>query len=270
MIDPVSPATMHVQRSGHSFRVVPSHPGFWNDFTRESWEPETFALFDHFITPETVHLDVGAWIGPTLLYAATRARLAVGFEPDPVAFQILEQNVAANPGRAPIQLHGCAIAAHRGQLRLGSRSTPGDSMSSALFADQTATWTTEAHRLEEFEPEWPTGAPVFLKIDIEGGEYRLLPALRDFVRRRRPTIYLSLHSDFFMAPYMKRGFALKLIGEFRLLTCFLRSWPILRAYRYVTSLSGERLSARQILHRRTWRRAWGLVMSDRPIPSLRR
>jgi hypothetical protein len=59
------PATpwRQVQHQGRRFTVLDSHPDFWRDFDRETWEWETFALFDHFITPETVHLDVGAWIG---------------------------------------------------------------------------------------------------------------------------------------------------------------------------------------------------------------
>jgi FkbM family methyltransferase len=259
-----------VQRHGRSFNVLDSHPDFWRDFDREEWEPETFALFDHFITPETVHLDVGAWIGPTLLYGASRARQAIGFEPDPVAFRLLEQNVAANPTLAPTRVHPCAIAAQRGQLRFGSQSQPGDSMSSALFAGHARSWTVQAQRLEDFEADWPADAPVFLKIDIEGGEYALLPALHDFVRRRRPTIYLSLHANFMLAPFAQRGGLARRRGELALFWRFLRCRRVIGSYRHVTTLAGQPLTRADLWRRRTWLHAYALVLSDQPPPALAR
>jgi FkbM family methyltransferase len=267
---PGSADWLQVQRHGRSFKVRATHPEFWRDFDRDEWEWETFALFDHFIRPDTVYLDVGAWIGPTLLYGASRAKQAIGFEPDPVAFGILQQNVAANANLAPTEVHPFAISAERGRLRFGSQSKPGDSMSSALFAGGAQTWEVEARRLEDFEGDWPKGARVFLKIDIEGGEYALLPALRDFIQRHRPTIYLSLHSNFMMAPYANRGGWSRRRGEFNLFRKFLRCHPVLRSFPYVTTLAGQRLSSSDLWRRRTWLHAYALVLSHEPIPALRR
>ena len=35
-----------------------------------------------------------------------------------------------------------------------------------------------------------------LKIDIEGGEFMLLPSMRDYLALHKPTVYLSTHSPF--------------------------------------------------------------------------
>ena len=36
----------------------------------------------------------------------------------------------------------------------------------------------------------------FLKIDIEGGEFSLLPAMRDYLSLHKPIVYLSIHTPF--------------------------------------------------------------------------
>ena len=79
--------TTHIRTihcNGHEFNVTRDDDAFWDRLEQGHWEPETLAVFDHYIGPETLHVDIGSWIGPTLLYAAERARLAIGFEPDPV------------------------------------------------------------------------------------------------------------------------------------------------------------------------------------------
>jgi FkbM family methyltransferase len=256
-----------LERNGLVFNVADTHPEFWNDFASGRWEPETFALFDHYLDPATVHVDIGAWIGPTVLYAATRARQVIGFEPDPVAFAALQLTARSNPHLAPMAVHGVAIAREAGNLSMGSKDKPGDSMSSCLFAGGAVSWQAQARRLEEFEPDWPTAAPVFLKIDIEGGEYELLPALADFIRRRRPTIYLSLHSHFFLGGSTSAGFVTKLYHEIRLFWRFLRFRAVFRQYPFVYTHGGQRLSRWQWFHRATWRRTYALVLAHRPMPA---
>lgn len=257
----------NVNRAGLEFQVADTHPEFWAQFSSHNWEPETFAVFDHYLDARTVHLDVGAWIGPTVLHASRRARQVIGFEPDPVAYATLTQNVQANPGAAPITVHPVAIANYHGTLTMGACTAQGDSMSSSLFAGNATSWSAPARRLEEFEKDWPADAPVFLKIDIEGGEYGLLPALTDFVRRRQPTIHLSLHSHFFLGSSVSAGFVTKSLHELSLFWRFLRCWPVFRQYRYLYTWQGMRLSPWQLLHRRTWRRTPALILAHRPLPA---
>ena len=38
--------------------------------------------------------------------------------------------------------------------------------------------------------------PDLLKIDIEGGEFILLPAIRDYLATHKPTLYLSTHAGY--------------------------------------------------------------------------
>ncbi|MFN4203513.1 MAG: FkbM family methyltransferase [Tabrizicola sp.] len=174
-----------------------AHRRFWKRVDSGAWEPETFAIFDEFIGDESLFLDVGAWIGSTALYGVQRAARCIAFEPDPLAFAELEANVAANRGQAwveKLEIHQCAINSDGRSFVLGGRAEGGDSMSSALFPDRRSHWTVEARRLHDvLAAERKPGQPVFIKIDIEGGEYELLPTIGDIMGDPLVTAYISFH-----------------------------------------------------------------------------
>lgn len=174
-----------------------AHRRFWKRVNSGAWEPETFAIFDEFIGRDSLFLDVGAWIGSTALYGVQRAARCIAFEPDPLAFAELQANVAANRGQAwveKLELHQCAINSDGRSFILGGRGEGGDSMSSALFPNRTSHWTVEARRLHDvLATERKPGQPVFIKIDIEGGEYELLPMISDIIADPLVTAYVSFH-----------------------------------------------------------------------------
>jgi FkbM family methyltransferase len=161
------------------------------------WESCTFRVFDRFITPDCRYVDIGAWIGPTLLYAAQRAQAAYGFEPDPIAFAELSQNLDANAGagwHGRVRIFQQAVAHQAGVIRLGSRGAGGDSMTSALLAGESTGWEVETISLPDFfAAEGLQAGKVFVKMDIEGGEYHLLPHLRDQLSQPELVLHLSIH-----------------------------------------------------------------------------
>lgn len=181
-----------------SFDVDPgAHLRFWKRVNRGDWEPQTFAIFDQHISSNTLFLDIGAWIGSTALYAVQAARKCVAFEPDPVAFTELSRNLAANTGRDwsnRIEIHDCAINPDGQPFTLGGTSEGADSTSSALFPNRESQWTVRAMRLPDvLATHRAADEPVFLKIDIEGGEYALIPAVRDIVADPKVTAFVSFH-----------------------------------------------------------------------------
>jgi FkbM family methyltransferase len=253
---------VRVARDGYEFDVDPvGYENFWRWF-QEDWEGETFRVFDAFLPDVTTYLDVGAWIGPTLLSAACRVERAVGFEPDPVAFAALERNVARNFSLgARITLVPAAVGARSGRTRLGSRTTPGDSMSSVLFGTAEHHWTASVVRLDEFAAREGLKPPFFLKCDIEGGEYSLLPALAPWIGEVRPTLYLSLHPEFLVraAPDGEELAALE-----RLAAAHEQLATILGGYRHLFTGEGAPIAADTLRNLRTIVSMRQLVVSDRP------
>lgn len=258
-----------VQRNKQSFFVLPSetYRRFWDEFSNATWEPETFLTFDHYIDESTVFVDVGAWIGPTALYAAGIASECLAFEPDPVAYAELEANLALNSDRGRMSANRVAIASKSGVLRMGSQHGAGDSMSSALFSEGKETWEVRAETLAFVESLLPRDAPVFLKIDIEGGEYSLLPALGDFIRRRRPVMLLSLHPAFFLNLPNAPSILMRLRRELCLFSQWARAIPILRQFSNIhTADGGPSMTLGDCLKRGTWRYTHCLLLANRPPP----
>lgn len=205
--------TMTVNVGGRTFFVDPgSHLRFWKRVNRGEWEPETFAIFDQHIDVKTLFLDIGAWIGSTSLYGAQRASHCVGFEPDPVAFAELSRNVASNAHAdwaQRLEIHDCAINKDGKSFTLGGTREGADSTSSVLFPNRESQWSVRAMRLSEvLARHRKPGQPVFLKIDIEGGEYDLLPTIREILADPLVTAYISFHPKM-----LRRSLAAGDLGE---------------------------------------------------------
>ena len=69
---------------------------YWQVIAQGKWEPATFRVFERFIDREHSYIDMGAFVGPTLLYGCQIARRAYGIEPDPIAYAELQQNIDGN------------------------------------------------------------------------------------------------------------------------------------------------------------------------------
>lgn len=190
--------TIVVGKLGYAVEIG-AHRRFWERLLRGEWEPETFAIFDRNIDSRTLFVDIGAWIGPTVLYGAQRAERCLAFEPDPVAFAELRANVAANADQAwahRIEITECAINKDGTSFTLGGSAEGADSTSSALFPGRESQWTVRARRLGDvLAANRKPAQPVFIKMDIEGAEYDLLPTIREVLADPLVTAYISFHPD---------------------------------------------------------------------------
>ncbi len=174
---------------------------YWTLVNSGKWEPETFDVFDRFIDSKTTFLDIGAWIGSTSLYGAQRAKMTHAFEPDPVAYETFQSNTLANRAEwvKSLQLHNAAIGAEEGFLQIGNPNEAGNSMSSALFTDGAHSWKVKCLDISKFiSDNQLKDQRLFLKIDIEGGEYELLPKIKDLLKNTDSRIMLSIHGNFLL------------------------------------------------------------------------
>jgi FkbM family methyltransferase len=173
------------------------YEGFWCKAERGDWEPQTYREIDLHVTPDTIFIDFGANIGAITLYAAKKAARVICFEPDPRSRANLLANIQVNPDIAG-KITVVAKAAHSsGQpIRFGSQACGGDSMSSTILPDLKTVWTVETMTAHEINSMLPTEAiPIFVKMDIEGGEYDLIPAARALWNRPNLTLLLQTHQN---------------------------------------------------------------------------
>lgn len=181
------------QLNGEPFRLDPYHSKFWRKASEGRWEPETFGVLDQYLSPDSDYLDIGAWIGPTVLYGARKARHVWCFEPDPTAYRHLAWNLDLN-GIDNVSAFGVALSDRFGVARMASvRGEPGDSTSSLLHDGAhgsdalTIAWS-------QFEAASDLTKVSLVKVDIEGAEFMVLPSLLPWLQKQRPALYLSLHS----------------------------------------------------------------------------
>jgi len=218
-----------VQRCAFRVRARDTRRAFWSRVGSGLWEPQTFEVFQRFLRPGCSYVDLGAWIGPTVLYGALLARSVHALEPDPVAFAELRTNVSLNPAlRHKIHLHPCGIGVHTGPLQLyagglyySQQSQFGDSMSGTLPAPDSSDQPyreVQGMDLERFMELHAINDCNFIKMDIEGGEYAVIPGLwRRLHRFGQPTLYVSFH-----APELARREALIRSCVDELLSCYQR------------------------------------------------
>jgi FkbM family methyltransferase len=173
--------------------------GYWDRVEKEKWEPQTFEIFDKFLDKEHSYIDIGAWIGPTVLYGCQLAKQCYAIEPDPIALEKLKENINLNPKlKKKISIYEGCISNKKGYTYLGNiRDFFGNSMSGILFKNSKKLLRVKSTRLEDFIKKNKISDLNFIKIDIEGGETIVLPDIKEYLKKNKPTIHLSLHPYWF-------------------------------------------------------------------------
>jgi FkbM family methyltransferase len=183
---------------------------FWADYDRGAWEPQTKEAIEHFITPGSTYVDIGAWIGPTVLWAAPHAGRVVAVEPDPVAFGCLLKNVLDKN----VDFVEGAVADHDGYVTMRAHNEGFGSSMTRMEADGLPPHTWLDQTAEDATRQVPcfTIQSLFknerihdcslIKMDIEGGESEVLPHLIPFLLEHRIPLHLSLHENWWSRPVL--------------------------------------------------------------------
>jgi FkbM family methyltransferase len=202
--------------------VADDQPTFWDRVDAGRWENGTLAVMRARLDRTAAFVDLGAWVGPTALYAAALGARVIAVEADPAALDQLKRNLAANPALSPlIVIVPRAVHARPGAVTLGARRKPGDSMSSTVLADAPVHWRAPTVTPAELRAMIRDGELLFVKIDIEGGEYALLPNLGPLLDAPGCAALVSFHPKILAALMAQReeqvaatGAALKPFEDF--------------------------------------------------------
>ncbi|HMC01204.1 MAG TPA: FkbM family methyltransferase, partial [Flavobacteriaceae bacterium] len=192
---------MLIQLKDQSFHIDPGkNKDAWEHINTELWEPHSFDIFDFFVKKNNVIIDIGAWSGVLSLYIAHKALKVYALDPDPVCFKELETNIALNKTLAEkIKAYPIAIAEKKGMVRLSARTEYGKSSSSVLKRkrDQIYTHKIKTLSLLDFIIQEKIDKVDFIKMDVEGAEFQILPNIASALKRLKyPTLYISFHYYF--------------------------------------------------------------------------
>ncbi len=207
---------------------------FWRKVNDGRWEPETFHVFDKYISGDTTVVDIGAWIGVTSLYAARKSKRVISFEPDSVAFKELSANIRMNPDINNIEINNMCVGIETGKVRISPQNEPGDSSSSILLATDKEGWEVSSIALDGLFAEKKIAEPVFIKMDVEGYEYELAPIIKDLFKKYSVALYLSTHPRVFSM--MDRNEVNNKSGFNKILVLVKRRISLLRASIHIARL----------------------------------
>eukprot|EP00026_Physarum_polycephalum_P007906 Phypoly_transcript_07977.p1 GENE.Phypoly_transcript_07977~~Phypoly_transcript_07977.p1 ORF type:complete len:515 (+),score=60.61 Phypoly_transcript_07977:219-1547(+) len=192
---------------GYSINVANESIEFWRD-TLPTWEPSTFIFFHTFIRGTTTYVGMGEWIGPTLLFAAQKAKRLIGAEPDPNAYKVLKKNIDFNPDIShkistsklcisdkaeSVVMYGVgASGSFIGEIG----KLPGQKDYKEKYS--TYNWTSHCIPLCAFTDEYDAITDdMFIKLDTEGAEKIIIPSLytwySNFPFPHKPAMFISFH-----------------------------------------------------------------------------
>ena len=204
---------------GERFLCDPYHSSFWRKASAGKWEPETFRLLAAHLDKTSDYLDIGAWIGPTVLYGARKARHVWAFEPDPSAFRALSWNIELN-ALDNVSALPAAIWDKVGVARMaGFRGEAGDSTTSLLNPGGAAGADVLTINFEDFAGAVDLSGVGLVKIDIEGAEYDVVPRLAPWLKDQRPALLISTH-----APYLPERERRERMAALAETLSFYRTW----------------------------------------------
>lgn len=193
--------TLEVRRGGSRFLLSP-HASSSTALAafQGGEEAATLAFFDATLPACRRMFDFGAYVGLMSLYAATQVAAVHAVEASPSHQALLAANLALNPALAQrITLHPVAVGARDATACL-FRKADSDSGTS-LFevveregvvrgrADIAVPVRAAGPLLEEAGLDGDS----LVKIDVEGAEYDILPAIADLLARHHPFLQVSFH-----------------------------------------------------------------------------
>lgn len=192
---------MLIQLRDYQFTIAPgSNKAMWNYINTGNWEKHSFDILDYFVPKNGIVLDLGAWSGVLSLYIAHKAKQVYALDPDPICFQELTTNITLNPHIVKkIKAYPFAISNKNDRVHLSARSSYGQSSSSILRRkrDKEVSKTIRTYSLPNFIKKENIKHIDFIKMDIEGAEFFVLPTLHNLLEQiNYPTLYISFHYNF--------------------------------------------------------------------------
>ena len=181
-----------IQVDSIKFKVIPHH--FWREFKKDGWEPETYNCFKKNIKDNTTFIDIGAWVGVTLIWASVLGSKKIfAIEANPRSYKLLLKTINANDSlRESVTILNKCISDSSGDF-----VNFGKKLSSNSMISDKGDYRVETISLTKYLNLIKAQSNVFLKIDIEGAEELIIKdliLLKNTIKDIK--IFLALHPNF--------------------------------------------------------------------------
>ena len=151
------------------------------------------------IKPDMVYYDLGANIGYYALLAAVIISKGKGkviaIEPEPNNFRILQLNIQANNYDSYVKAHQCAISNRTGTANMVVTSKSNAHYLTNNSSSNHNTIEVPCFSLPDFIEQQEDKAIDFLRMDIEGSEYLILPTIYKLMETGINAMFIEFHPD---------------------------------------------------------------------------
>lgn len=255
---------------------------FWSDLNSGAWEQETFDIIDYFVKDDSKTMDIGCWIGPISLYMAAKGARVYSIDPDPIAYNIFVENLNLNPSlKLLINPFNIALTPNDQDVILFARQEYGNSSTSILkrTRDNLSSVIDNGINLENFINTANILHLDFIKMDIEGAEFELLPDILPAIEKLGlPTLFVSFHYSYlneyiYHKTLKNRDISLILMKlenflgfylfKSKLLAALGKSVQIAGKYSFIYTDSGEQILHEELTPGRLLRKKLNLVFTNR-------
>lgn len=156
------------------------------------YEPEELEIIRRWCPPGSVFCDIGANIGNHAVFALKflRVKQLIAFEPNPVAIEVLQSNLALNG------VLDCCDLRFLGK-GLSDHAAVGLSMQAPEKNLGAGKMVADGGQLEVIPGDTALqgGRVDFIKIDVEGMELGVLSGLSETIATSRPTIFIEVDRE---------------------------------------------------------------------------
>ena len=232
---------LEVNLFSHKF-IVPfetdGEKDLWLNIQSGAWEPQTLKLINFFVTKNSVALDVGGSVGETTIFIGSKAGKTVAVDPNPFSIKCIQGIIDLNFHLAGKILLFEGALSDRDELIFFGRGS--DHFSDIHFGVNRFDKYVEGISIESLSKRVGLDFS-FINIDIEGGEFKCLPAMRAYLKSHSPDLLLSLHPGFNVRSIFFRSnyfLILKLISRIYWNLKIIRST---KSYRFCVDVSRRRV-----------------------------
>ncbi|MGY5142912.1 MAG: FkbM family methyltransferase [Candidatus Nitrosopumilus sp. bin_32a] len=188
--------------NGYKFITIPNDKGISEELLMfKTHEPLSTKLFEEFLKPGMVCMDVGSNIG---YYVCLESKIIgkegkiIAIEPSPLNFKYLQKNVELQE-KSNIELYNFACGDKDGEINfsVSNRSNWSRVVSDDLVdAPPDAiieTVTIPIKKIDSFIDEKLIDKLDFVRMDVEGYEKNILQGMKQSLQKFKPLIQLEMH-----------------------------------------------------------------------------
>ncbi len=185
---------MNIFKRGRRVVITPESRDDTRQFWLRSysnWEEETFDVFEECADKYKTMIDIGSWVGPTVLYNAELFQQVIAVEADRDNVHELQQNIYLSGIQNITLIQKAVYHIPNTTVRFGKNEHIQGVDTSTQQIRESGGYEVGTITLDELIA--PYDSVGLIKIDIEGGEENIINDILRIYLERGIKIYLSFH-----------------------------------------------------------------------------